>query len=243
MAATPYALAIGQQVSLAIRQIQLVFDHDVEFDPTTASACFSVRMSDVLGALLLPNMMLRLSRVAPGVSLDILHLPPARTVDALERDEMHVAVSMGLAPTASILSEPLIRDRMVCVVRAGHPIARKNLTVDEFLAQDQVKVSMSPTDRRFVDDVLGDMNRTRRVVLNVPHWLVLPDVLRATDLVAVMPGRLAALFSGRDLTSLELPFASRDFDWSLYWHRRYAGSRSVDWLRGLIRESAAALSS
>lgn len=73
---------------------------------------------------------------------------------------------------------------------------------------------MSPTDLRFVDNVLADMGHKRRIALNVPHWLkVIPHILKRTDLLAVMPGRLAAAPNDDELSAFDLPFDSAPFDW------------------------------
>ena len=78
-----------------------------------------------------------------------------------------------------------------------------------------------------------------RAVLDkvVPHWLIVPHVLASTDLLSVMPGRLAAALSTHGLTVRELPFESAPFDWTLYWHRRHEGNRAIRWLRELIAET------
>ena len=234
---TPFALALAEPLRQALRQVERVLDSDIDFSPATAANRFVVRMSDLLSQLLLPGLLADLATSGPGIQLDVVHLPPGRTVDAIERDEVHVAVSMGLNHSASIRCETLLDDRMMCVFRAGHPLASRALTLETFLVHGHLKVSMSPTDTRFVDDVLAGQGLRRRVVANVPHWLVVPHVLATTDLVAVMPGRLAEAIRGTALIAREPPFATAPFDWKVYWHRRYDGSRSVDWLRGRIRRS------
>ena len=130
---------------------------------------------------------------------------------------------------------------MVCLMRRDHPAARRKLTLDAFLALRHMKVSMSPTDSRFVDNVLAGMKRTRAVRLNVPHWLVVPQVLRRTDLVAVMSERAAAAFDDEAILRRDLPFASRAFTWCLYWHRRTDDERACRWLRDRVREAAGAI--
>ena len=91
-------------------------------------------------------------------------------------------------------------------MRASHPVARRPFTFETFLAQEYVKQSMSPTDMRFVDNVLTGMGHKRRITLNVPHWLVVPHVLKQTDLLIVMPGRLAAALNDDGLLARDLPF-------------------------------------
>jgi DNA-binding transcriptional LysR family regulator len=130
---------------------------------------------------------------------------------------------------------------MVCVMRRTHPLARKAMTLVSFLRCRHLRISMSPTDLRFVDHVLAREELKRDVALNVPHWLVVPHVLGRTDLVSVMPGRLAAALAGAALVARDLPFASEPFDWTLYRHRRHEGNPANRWLRARIRELAGTL--
>ena len=101
-----------------------------------------------------------------------------------------------------------MRDRMVCVMRASHAAAGTKMSMKTFLAARQLRVSMSPTDVRFVDDILAKRGVTRNVALNVPHWLIVPHVLERTDLIAVMPRRLAQALPSKSLAIRDLPFAS-----------------------------------
>lgn len=235
MTPTPRALELVDPLSQLLRQAERVLESDAGFDPQTTKRTFTIRMSDILSCLLLPQLMVQ-SRNAPSIGYNVLHLPPARTIDALERDEVDLAISMGLDHSNAIRSEQLLRDRMVCIMRKSHPIAAsETISFDDFIAQEHMKVSMSPTDVRFVDDVLGEVGRERKIVLNVPHWLVVPHVLRRTDLIAVMPGQLAAVLMDADLKMFEVPFESAPFSWLMYWHRRYDQSNANRWLRNHVQ--------
>ncbi|WP_244070446.1 LysR family transcriptional regulator [Bradyrhizobium sp. Ce-3] len=241
MKPTPRATELAEPLRQVLRQVERVMASDTGFDPGRTERSFTIRMSDILACLLLP----RLAAARPPearISYNIIHLPPALTIDALERDEIDVAVSMGLEHSASIRSETLLRDRMVCLMRNGHPIKRGRLTFERFIDHEHMKVSMSPTDLRFVDDVLAERGHRRRITLNVPHWLVVPHVLKSTDLLAVMPRHLAAVLMDDGLRMEELPFESAPFDWMLYWHRRYDQSHANGWLRDRIRAACSGLS-
>ena len=72
----------------------------------------------------------------------MLHLPPAATVDGLERDEIDIAISMGLDHSSSIRAEQLLTDRMVCIMRKAHPIAGRRFCFENFIAQQHLKISM-----------------------------------------------------------------------------------------------------
>lgn len=241
MKPTPRALDLVDPLRQLLRQVERVLDSDAGFDAAKAQRTFNIRMSDILASLLLPPLVAHAS-TAPGIAFNILHLPPGQTIDALERDEIDVAVSMGLSHTRSIRTAGLLRDRMVCVIRKGHPaVKRKALSFEAFIGLKHMKVSMSPTDRRFVDDVLSERGHARSVVLNAPHWLVVPHVLRASDLVAVMPRLLARSLMDETLQMLDVPFASAPFTWTLYWHRRHDQEQASLWLRGLIQRVCAGI--
>ena len=240
MKPTPRATELAEPLRQVLRQVERVMASDAGFNPGRTGRTFMIRMSDILACLLLPRLTAARSPDA-RISYNIIHLPPALTIDALERDEIDVAVSMGLDHSASIRSETLLRDRMVCLMRSGHQIKRGRLTFERFIAQEHMKVSISPADLRFVDDVLTERGHRRRIALNVPHWLVVPHVLKQTDLLAVMPRHLAAVLMDDGLRMEELPFESAPFDWMLYWHRRYDQSNANGWLRDRIRAACTGL--
>src|SRR6266446_2950665 len=91
---TARAEALQEAIRPVLRQIERVLEVDTSFDPASAIRAFTIRLSDLLGFLLLPELLDRLRQNAPGIALDVLHLPPAKTVDALEKDELDLAVSM-----------------------------------------------------------------------------------------------------------------------------------------------------
>jgi DNA-binding transcriptional LysR family regulator len=159
-------------------------------------------------------------------------------VELLESDQLDIALSTDLEHNSSIRSQALISDRMVCVLRKGHPLSSGKLTLKKFLSGKHLRVSMSPTDIRFVDNVLADQGLKRDVVLNVPHWLLMPEILKKTDLIAVISERLASNFANDNLVLRRLPFMANHFNWTMYWHKRYEHSQSHQWLRGLITSTS-----
>lgn len=237
MEPTPRAIELSGAVYQILRQAERLMTSNLEFDPSTAKQEFTARMSDLIGYLVLPILLKEIRAVSPGVTIDVLHISPERTIKALEADQLDFALSMALNHTNNIKSEALFEDQMVCVMRAGHPLAKKKLTLDQFLEVEQLKVAMSPTDTRFVDNLLADQGLARKLVANVPHWLLIPEVLAHTSMLAVFSSRLANRFPPGQLITKPLPFDSPPFFWTLYWHRRYDNSASHQWMRGLVRQS------
>lgn len=72
----------------------------------------------------------------------------------------------------------------------------------------------------------------------MPHWLLVPQVLAETDLVAVISERVGEQVAPTAAVMRPLPFATENSFWTMYWHRRYAHSGAHKWLRETISEIA-----
>lgn len=242
MEPTPRAEELGDAVRRILRQAERLMSTDVAFDPATSDRSFSARMSDLLGYLALPRIMASLATEAPAMGLQVVHVSPEATLKALEEDELDFALSMELAGPNSIQSAPLFEDRMCCLMRAGHPLAKVELTLPRFLKARHMRIAMSPTDIRFVDNVLAERGKQRQVALTVPHWLLVPGALAATDLLVVVSRKLADRFVAEaDVIAKPLPFESRPFHWHIYWHRRYERAAAHVWMRTLVHQACKGL--
>lgn len=234
MEPTKRAIELSEAVAWVSRQTERLLVSDSGFDAASASRSFTGRMSDLVGALVLTRLTSRLQSMAPGVSLTVLHMTPERALQAPETDRVDFAVSMGLSYPETIRAEPLMEDQMCCAMSASHPLASLPLTPARFLGLAHLKVSMSPTDSRFVDGWLAARGQQRKVVLNVPNWQLMPPLLRSGTLLAVVSRRFAELHREDGIVIRPLPFGTPPFDWVLYWHRRNDASPSQQWMRAQI---------
>jgi DNA-binding transcriptional LysR family regulator len=233
MQPTPRAIELIDPVTNALRQVRRVFDAQGKFDPARSRQPFTIRMGDMNELIFLPAIISELQAQAPGITLGIKHLSPTSTIDALEADEVELAVSTGLRHTSSIQSMDLAPDEVVLVLRKGNPFLQKKNDATEFLKLKHIWVSQSPADTRFLDDHLAKMKLRRQIVLTLPHWLAATAVVAETDLVTVASQRMARKLDSRFVT-LSLPFAPQRFMWKLYWHRRYKTHAGHRWMRTLI---------
>jgi DNA-binding transcriptional LysR family regulator len=135
----------------------------------------------------------------------------------------------------------LLQDDMVCVMSRLHADANQPLSLDRFLALDFLDVSPNRTAGGIVDDLLAEIDCTRRVVLTVPHWLVVPDMLIALPVAVIMSARHAMTLEPGRFTIAPLPLPLEPLTWSLYWHPRHDTSAAHRWLRTRMTECAAAL--
>lgn len=240
MEPTPRALELGESVHQILLQAERLMHSAARFEPTTSERAFTIRMSDLVGTLLLPGCMHRLASLAPGISLDVLHIAPERSIRALEEGQLDFAVSFELAHGRSIRSESLLPDKMVCAMRDGHPLSKGRLTLRRFLDARHLRVAMSPTDLRFVDSKLAMRGLSRKIAVNVPQWLLVPEMLRQTDFLGVVSERFGNRFTSQGIVCKPLPFESPEFEWRIYYHHRNAHSKAHSWMMQLIIDASAA---
>lgn len=232
---TPKALELIEPVREAIRQVNRLFSEGSTFDPKTSSEGFAIRMGDMNEVLFLPPLLRRLEKAAPGITVTVQHLPPSETVRALEASAIDFAVSALIKHSKSVHSLELARDRMVCVMRKGHPAAGGRLTTRAFLALRHLRIVQSAGDVRFVEEALFNRGLRRKVMATTPHWLAASYLVESSDLVTALPESMVRrLNADRRFAVCPLPVGGSEFSWRLYWHRRYDARPAHQWMRSMF---------
>ena len=237
---TPKALELIGPVRDVIRQVNRLLSEGSTFDPLTSSEGFSIRMGDLNEVLFLPTLLSELERQAPNITVTVQHLSPSETVRALEASAIDFAVSALLKHSKSVHSMELTRDRMVCVMRRGHPAAALDrLTMRAFLALRHLRTVQSAGDVRFVEEALVKRGLQRKVMVTTPHWLAASYLVQTSDLVTALPESMIRRLNVQDQFAVRpLPVGGGEFSWRLYWHRRYDARPAHRWLRETLKTVA-----
>jgi len=238
---TPRALALAPALKEWLSEAHTLVAGD-RFDPATAQFSVSLAANDYIQTALIVPFIQKLRRLAPNAQLGLrsTQLPDVTAMLASGTLDLCVTNSREL-PSRDLPSRVLYEERYVGVVRQGHPLkAKRAVTLDDFCRYPHVMVS--PTDGRFVgptDEALASVGRSRRVVLSAPGFLILPEILKADDLIAVVPERLLpARMDG--LRTFDLPLPVPGFSVILVWHKRLQNDPANRWLRELLASTAKA---
>lgn len=210
------------------------------FDPATARLRFTIAATDyALRAVALPFMAL-LKRRAPGVQVALVGVEDDLVQGQLERGDIDLALLTPDSTPLDLHARPLFDEHYVCALRGDHPaLAAGALTLDAFCALDHALVSYRGGAFAGVTDAaLAALGRTRSVSLSVTSFLILPEVLRASDMVAVVPARLVAGLDG--IAVQAPPLAIPGFTKTAVWHARTQRDPAQRWLRALLAEACAA---
>ncbi len=230
---TARAEALEPALRRALDGLRDVLRGAPSFDPATARRSFRIGAGDYTELVLLPELVARLARDAPGVDLWIVPLPedPAAALAAGELD-LAIGVWTGSSWPAGFYQRALFDEDFRCVLRKGHPATRQKLTLVRYCELDHLLVAPRGTPGSRVDDILASLGRTRRVVVRVPHFLIAPHVIAASDLVVTIATGLARIYAEPlGLALLPTPFDMPGFTVSMAWHERAHADPGHKWLR------------
>src|SRR5262249_20718666 len=151
--------------------------------------------NDFVAFVLLPRLLARIGREAPGVHLQVRAWQEHRVPPDLERGEADLM--LGFYPTlpAAHRHEPLFSDNFLSVVRQGHSRVQCRTPLSLCAKLQHVLVSHQPDGRGIYDDVLATRGLSRDVVLRVSHFLLVPFILVSTDYVAAVSELVARPFA------------------------------------------------
>lgn len=238
---TPKADRLAQAVRQALGSLEEALNETAEFDPGSSRRVFRIHMSDIGEGRFLPEMMVALRERAPGVRIETRPLPRGEITDALDAGRIDFA--LGFLPAVKDTQRlQLLRDRYVVLLRAGHPFARRRRNGAALLAELKRLEFVSVRTHADTLRILQLLNLEDRVRLSTEHFMVLPAIVKATDLAVVMPRNIARGFEG-GYAIVEPPLPLRDFTVSLHWSRRFEADPGNRWLRqtlaGLFTEPVA----
>jgi DNA-binding transcriptional LysR family regulator len=241
MEPTPFAQQLAEPVTQALGLIHGGINHRSSFDPATAQQSFTVGMTDIGEIYFLPALIERLAREAPGVTLSTVRNTAVNLRDELETG--HIDLAIGLLPQlkAGFFQRRLFLQRYVCLMRRGHPLARrgqaKSLSLAQFSSAEHLVVVSAGTGHGKVDEVLQRAGIERKVRLTVPHYVGVGHILQGSDMIATVPERLAdRLLEPFKLLKLPHPARLPDVAIKLFWHAKVHRSPAHQWLRALVFE-------
>ena len=140
------------------------------FDPTVATGQVRLMMPDLPAAALAPHLLAGLAAEAPALDLDI-RSPSAALFEALADESVDAVVGVIDEAPAGIHRRGLYQDKLVTLMRAGHPAAKRKLTLARYLDLGHIVVSITGVGPAPVDAALAAMLRRRRVHVRVPSFL------------------------------------------------------------------------
>ncbi|WP_145522299.1 LysR family transcriptional regulator [Yersinia ruckeri] len=209
------------------------------FEPALATQRFRIALSDYGAAMVLPGLLQRLRQQAPGIDLVVEQASREQMIGQVMAGQLDLALGVFPDLPADMTASRLFEEHFVCVIDQANPLARKKyFTLDDYLVQPHLLVSMRGESVGEVETALAELGVRRRVAAIMPHFLLAPQALAGTDLLLTVASRVVTIQQeSMNLQRLTLPFTVPNFDFVQIWHNRNQGKEDHRWLRQQVAES------
>ncbi len=234
MMPTARALELQQPLLEALAGVRGVVFTGSGFDPATSKMTISIAGSDHTQYAWLTPFATSLRAKAPGIRLAFRGSHPATLEKQMEQGEIDLAVFPSPYATGSLISTKFRDERYVLIARRQHPGTRRGVGLKRFLALEHVITEPSTVNfAGAVDDALGALGHSRRVVLSVSSFLVAADVIAQTDLIGIVPEGVAR---GREdrLQIFDPPIDVPEIELLQHWHPRTHSHTGHKWIRDAL---------
>jgi DNA-binding transcriptional LysR family regulator len=205
--------------------------------------------------------MKHLREKAPGITLTVACEYSKAIADELDTGVVDLVIGTFGQMPERLESELLYADRWVWVLRADHSALSTELTTESLLQLPQLVIAINEVGRSidgFVTEAglerltvankifLGDTAARSRYSAQIKGALIINSaevalaILARSDLVALLPERLANVMSGLyKLKTIEFDEKDNVLEHRLVWHRKHGADPAIVWLRTVFRESLA----
>ncbi len=249
MTPTERALELEPLVRDILSNVDQALQPTAEFNPEEAVRTFRVMASDYAESTLLPALMAKLRKQAPGISLDIMTPSDVSFLD-VERGKVDLVINRFDSMPQSFHQNTVWTDSFSCLLSVDNPLL-KDFTLENYLKAQHVWVSktgmgvgvgVDPADVQrlgWVDAALAEIGHKRNIAIFTRHYLVALQHASSQDLIATVPTRAAALKSwDDDVMIVPPPFDIPEIDLTMAWSPLLHNNAGHRWLRQCFREVA-----
>lgn len=261
MVPTGRAAAMAPALRDSLRRIEATLGGE-PFAPERSSRRFVIAANDHLTAVIIAPLARELQKVAPGVDLVIRPSTRLDLAEQIDLGRIDMAIGIFAQVPGRLNSRTLMSEREAILMRRGHPAARRKLTLRDMARFPLVTVSVGGQeegaiggfiverglarqsemfDRQALEEALQAEEHGPRARVTVPHSLAIPELLRDTDMLSIVPASLAvALAKSSDLLRRDSPYHAEASTIRAIWHRRDEHEAGHAWLRDRVATTAKA---
>lgn len=233
--ATPKALAIYQDIRIALDHVRGGLEQQQGFDPQTSERIFRVISGDYFEHVFLPTLIDHFEQKAPKTSIQVI--PPHEEIErALRLGRADIYIDAFPFESDHILKREVMQEELVVVAQQNHPmlqgVSGERLSEREFY---QCKHAVLPTvgNELPLAKLIGQERASKRVIgTQVGHISSLLAVVSESPLIATMPKWLASIYQERlNLATYQFPWDIAPIPVYMMWAKAYDNEPALLWLR------------
>ena len=248
MQPTDVALSLVEPAATILQQAQWMFGDKAvarAFEPATAEVTFRIAATDYLDPFFLPELTLRLRRLAPRSRLEVL--PLGTQLDhrrSLARGEVDLVIGNWLEPSDELHLGRLMTDELVCLVSEDHPAARlpkegkRAWSLEQYLAAEHIAPQpFHPDGPGIIEQHLQARGLVRDIVVRHPHFAQIPYMVAGSLLVLTTGRRFCERYvADLRLKVIRCPVPMPALNYYQLWHDLTHRSAASRWLREQVRD-------
>lgn len=208
-----------------------------DFSPERISDQITVAGLDFELQLFVPLLLERLRREAPHATLRLLNFS-AGDFQILETEEVDFVITAFPCSNPHYRRRLLYTNEFACVMNsrlAGR--ISQDFNLEHFVALEHGLVSFEDQGKGQVDELLRAQGLSRRIVVRVPGFALVPGVCASRDVLFTLPTRTARIFSRTPkLVWLPAPFSLQPTNTFVVWHPRNHLNPLHQWFRRIVFE-------
>jgi DNA-binding transcriptional LysR family regulator len=237
MVPTPFTRNMIEQVRQALQILEANLSQSRNFVPEHTRRNFHLAMWEYVEALVLPSLLRRLMRAAPGMSITTSRVKRRDLETELASGSVDLAVDIPMTMSDRIRHKWLLKEPFVVIARHGHPAIAGELDLDTYLGQRHIQVSSRRYGPSLIDIELNRSGLRRQIFLRSQHNHAACMVVSNTDMLLTLPERHAQLLNtglgntGPINRVHPFPLQAPRLEAHLYWHESVENDPANRWLR------------
>ena len=232
MVATPKALSMQQPIDHILKQLEDLLEPEI-FMPHTYKGIFTISATDYATQALLPQLFNITRRDAPDLKLIVRDFASDNINQLIAAGELDLLITFPEFIPDNLSYVTLFEEQHLCVTGCENKPPIEPLTLAQVAAHAQLVVSPSRANLRGSHDQwFAEKGLKRNIVMSVPSFSAVPDILHTTDMIAFYPSRLLPSSKVKELEVEALP---PTFKVIAAWHPRTADSGIHRWLIEQLR--------
>ncbi len=237
MLPTPKADRLQPAVAHAIERMRDILRVSDTFDPETQQGRVRIACKDYVNFLVATTWAKNISPHAPGLELDITDLTFAAANDLISgRIDLVIVPDVGLMDVPpgvdleQFVQRPIFRERYICAIRKGHPMAERKISLKQYTAMDHILINPGGRDSGIVDQVLSEHSLMRRIKYRTYSFLSAIYLLSETDCVLTAPEGFIKTVPNNFIT-FKPPLNVPDMATFAGWHPNWTHDARHKWIR------------
>ncbi|WP_227548546.1 LysR family transcriptional regulator [Acinetobacter sp. ANC 4173] len=227
---TKLAQSLYPSFRQSISEIEKAITASQEFNPQTSQRVFRLGLSDLGEICLLPSLIQFLSKHAPFMKIEIEEIQSNKVEEWLVEGFLDVAVfNSSYTVMPKIESRNLFEERYMCIAHKHHPRVQNQVSLQQYLQEKHAAIKSS-TGHIEIDQKLKELGLKRNIMLELPHFSVLQDVVTSSELLVTLPSRAAKVYErNSEVNVFELPFTVKPFNVSVNWYNHHDDLEARAW--------------